>query len=224
MIDIKKTYSSSNCGPFKVVAYHSAYDIDIQFINTGYSAKAKSSTITSGKIKDPLHPNICGVGYIGVGDNKTSINGNLTPAYICWYSMIYRCYDYKSLKKRPTYESVTVCEEWLSFQVFAEWHKSNCILGFVIDKDVKQKGVENKIYSPKTCCFISGAENSAAASAKVFYFVDPDGNEVEAYNLSGFCRDNGLNRSCMSAVSAGEIKQYMGWSKSTKKPLTVDKS
>jgi hypothetical protein len=215
MFDTSITHSSTNCGEFKVVSYNGALDVDIEFITTGYKAKAKSSTIKSGKIKDPFYPSICLVGCFGVGNYKTSSKGKLTTAYVCWYGMIYRCYSPKDLNKKPAYRNVTVCDEWLNFQSFAKWHKDNYIKGLEIDKDIMQVGVSNKVYSPKTCLFVSRADNAIASRAKTFYFVDPLGNEVQAYNLSGFCRDNKLNRSCMSALSAGEITQYIGWTKST---------
>ena len=222
MIDTLITYSSANCGEFKVVNYNGSFDVDIEFIATGYKTKAKASTINSGKIKDPFYPRICSVGYLGVGDYKTSSKSKLTTAYVCWYGMIYRCYNPADLNKKSTYRDVTVCSDWFNFQTFAKWHSENYVKGMDMDKDINQIGKAEKVYSPETCLFVSSAENAVAARAKTFYFVSPDGNEIESYNISGFCRKNKLNRSCMSALNAGEIAQYVGWTKSINKPLTVE--
>ena len=47
--------------------------------------------------------------------------------------------------------------EWHNFQNFAQWHEENYIEGFVLDKDILQKG--NKIYSPENCCFVPNEIN-----------------------------------------------------------------
>ena len=65
-------------------------------------------------------------------------------------------------EKYPTYKGCSVCEEWWNFQNFAEWYEDNfyTIEGekICLDKDILVKG--NKIYSPKTCTFVSNRINS----------------------------------------------------------------
>ena len=70
-----------------------------------------------------------------------------------------RCYDEKSLEKFPTYRNVTVCEEWHNYQNFAQWFKDTFPIDLMglkmqLDKDLKQKGLEYKVYSKDTCVFI----------------------------------------------------------------------
>ena len=99
---------------------------------------------------------VYGKGYIGEGAYKSKENGKNTRAHKTWTDMLRRCYSSKYQEKKPTYIGCKVCEEWLNFQVFAEWYEENYyeIPGQVmnLDKDILIKG--NKIYSPETCCFV----------------------------------------------------------------------
>jgi hypothetical protein len=108
--------------------------------------------IRRGKIKNPYHKSLCGVGYFGEGDFKSTINKNKTKHYYTWTNMIKRCYIEESRQNQPTYSECSVIEEWHNFQVFAQWFEDNCIENFALDKDILQKG--NKVYSPETCCFV----------------------------------------------------------------------
>ena len=69
--------------------------------------------------------------------------------------MIKRFYYENSLKKRPSYIGVTVCDEWLCYANFKEWYDENIYEikdeRIHLDKDILIKG--NKVYSPETCIF-----------------------------------------------------------------------
>ncbi|MEE8288923.1 MAG: hypothetical protein V3R25_05875 [Nitrosomonadaceae bacterium] len=221
MIDTSKTYDSNNCGKFVITNYIDALNVEIHFLATGYRFNARASTIRSGKIKDPLYPNTYGVGYIGIGNNKASINGKLTIEYVCWFGMINRCYCPYVLNEKQSYRGVTVCDEWLNFQNFSNWHKENYIKGLGIDKDIKQSKTKGKVYSPGTCLFVSKELNVAESSAGNFTFIDPNGYAVDIYNLSKFCRENNLDRSLMGAVNSGNTYQHKGWKKPTNHLLEV---
>ena len=80
-----------------------------------------------------------------------------------------------------------------------------------LDKDIKVKG--NKVYSPENCDFVTPAENVVEANAKRYKFVSPSGVVTDVYNLSEFCRDNGLTQGNMSSVHEGKRKQHKGWVK-----------
>ena len=101
---------------------------------------------------------------IGVNDAdyvvKPTINGYrlCCPFYERWRNMITRCYDPKFHKKYPTYIDCEVCYSWLSFSNFRSWMVSQNWQGLELDKDIIFYG--NKLYSPKTCCFITQALNS----------------------------------------------------------------
>lgn len=109
------------------------------------------SNLATGRVKNPFHPYVCGIGYFGIGKYEARINGKLTPEYSAWNGMLARCYDEKVTNKHPTYKDCEVCEEWHNFQNFAEWYvnQKHYGLGYDLDKDIIFKG--NKLYSPETC-------------------------------------------------------------------------
>ena len=94
--------------------------------------------------------------------NKTHevINGKkvITKPYNTWSSMLTRCYSENYHKLQPTYIGCSVCEEWHNFDVFCEWFAQNYKDGYQLDKDLLQQG--NKMYSPKTCVFLTQRINS----------------------------------------------------------------
>lgn len=127
---------------------------------------------------DPYKRNIAGVGYRGKLSNGTipkivDENGNVLREYTHWYGMINRCYNEKGLKKRPSYRDVCVDNKWLEFAYFyehfneiegyEEW-EAHPELRWHLDKDIKQQGVKNKIYSVDTCKLVTINENSKELS------------------------------------------------------------
>ncbi len=82
------------------------------------------------------------------------------PYYKAWVQMITRAYSEKSIENRPTYENVTVCQQWKSFMTFRKWMETQEWQGRILDKDISQDGQEKMIYSPDTCFFVSMELNS----------------------------------------------------------------
>lgn len=78
--------------------------------------------------------------------------------YKVWSDMLKRCYSIKYQDGRPTYKNCHVAEEWLTFSAFKEWMESQSWKGKELDKDILFAG--NKIYSPKTCVFVTQLTNS----------------------------------------------------------------
>ena len=140
----------------KIVAYRNARDIDILVDGKYIRNNIQYGNFIRGHFESQEQPKICGVGHIGIGEYKSKDeNGKHTEAYRKWHDMLVRCYNQKSLKKRPTYETVYVCDEWLNFQNFAKWYYDNRIIvdeEIHLDKDILSNG--QKIYSPETCCLI----------------------------------------------------------------------
>ena len=50
-----------------------------------------------------------------------------------------------------------------------------------------------------------------AANSRNFDFIDPSGVHVVVTNLAEFCKENGLDESCMRHVSKGRNKSHKGW-------------
>ena len=96
---------------------------------------------------------------VGVNDYKgnTKYNHVHIPSYHTWGQMLKRCYSKEFLDRQPTYRECSVCEEWWSFSNFKKWFDENYIEGYSLDKDILFK--HNKLYSPKTCCFVPNEIN-----------------------------------------------------------------
>lgn len=96
---------------------------------------------------------VFGVGIYGPGEYSSSDKERrTTPEYRSWAAMLRRCYSDKSKIENPTYSDVTVCDEWLVFQEFAEWRNNNYIDGWHLDKDILMPG--NRVYCPLYCRFV----------------------------------------------------------------------
>lgn len=150
---------------FVIVEYNGSNDVLVEFqdefkarIHTKYR-HCKECTI-----KNPYHPSVYGVGCLGVGDFKTKVNGKVTREYALWHRMLKRCYS----GKYPTYKGCKVCDRWLVYTNFLEdlpliegyelW-RDNPNQRIALDKDIKQVGMENKVYSLETVKFVTCSEN-----------------------------------------------------------------
>lgn len=141
---------------YKIIEYKNARNILVQFDN-GYVKRSAYKEFKNGSIKSPFCKSVCGIGYIGIGDYKVSINCKLTDCYNCWNSMLRRVTGRDS----TCYKGCSVCEEWLCYQNFAKWWHENyydCGEKLELDKDIKV--VNNKIYSPDTCLLVPHSINS----------------------------------------------------------------
>lgn len=98
----------------------------------------------------------------GIFDSTKSSNESedMKIAYSIWVRMFRRCYsdDFK------TYNGCKVCKDWLLFSKFKEWFDENYIDGYDLDKDILFRN--NKVYSPKTCCFVPHMINSLLINCK----------------------------------------------------------
>lgn len=83
--------------------------------------------------------------------------------YSTWTSMLSRGY-YGKLKTRwPTYQDVSVCEEWHTFSTFKTWMEQQPWEGMQLDKDVLIP--RNKVYRPEACVFVPGRVNNLLTSS-----------------------------------------------------------
>jgi hypothetical protein len=156
-----------------------------------------------------MRSKVYGVGFIGEGKFKSSLNGVRSKAHKTWTGMLERCYSEKCHARNPTYKECSVCDEWHNFQNFAKWFFKNYIKGFELDKDIKVKG--NKIYSPDTCIFVSPKKNRGHSSIKEYLLLSPEGEIVKVRNMKEFCKDKPLHTSRMSLLVTGKITNYNGW-------------
>lgn len=134
------------------------------------------------------------------------------PYYVKWKSMIERCYSTKYLETRPTYRGCTVCEEWLLFSNFREWMLTQDWEGNQLDKDLLFLG--NKIYSPETCCFISGTINSFLLGGKISNTMvgvtSPKGMD---YYLAHCGANPSSGRENYIGLYPSEVEAHLAWKK-----------
>lgn len=151
-------YTTNEGYEIEIIKYYSAINCTILFTNGLILYNRTYDDIKKGCIKNPYHPKVYNVGHIGVGDYVSKINNKVTKVYKTWAGVLERCHSDKLHLKRSSYIGCSVHSEWYNFQNFAEWFEENHIEGFDLDKDILVKG--NKIYSPKTCCFVPKEINS----------------------------------------------------------------
>ena len=161
------TFVSNEGCKFFVKEYVKNSDITVKFCDEqGAEVHTTWQHCQRGKVKNPYFKSLFGVGCLGEGDFKTGINGEPTREYGLWKNMLKRCYSGEERFK--TYANVTVCDRWLCFANFIEdlpliegyemWLNSEEMIS--LDKDLKQQGVENKVYSLDTVKFVTQSENS----------------------------------------------------------------
>lgn len=152
--NLNNTYITNQGYEIEIIKYYSYKNLIIKFKND-YSVRTNMVSVNNGTIKNPFHPSVYGIGYLGVGDYKASKNRKHTKCYSVWVGILRRCYNENERHKAPTYKDVTVCDEWHNFQNFAKWYYNNWkkyMQDWNIDKDILIKG--NKIYSSETCAFV----------------------------------------------------------------------
>lgn len=153
---------------YTIVEYINNKNVSVKF-NDGTKVYNKTfEMVRKGYIKNPNTRSVYGVGFIGEGSYKSRTNGIHNKNYICWKSMLQRCYSKAYQKHKPTYIGCTVALDWHNFQNFAEWFEENYDYkskeNLQLDKDILVKG--NKVYSPETCCFVTNSVNNASKNKR----------------------------------------------------------
>ena len=186
---VGSVHKTNEGGKAIVVEYINSFNVVVMF--QGYDATdtvtVQTSALRAGSVKNPMHPSMRGVGYIGIGDYVSrceTLDGSIgqpAPVYRAWGSMMNRAYSQEFKTEHPTYTNVTVCSEWHNFQTFAAWycrqHGMNPeATDYHLDKDLLVKG--NRIYSPSTCCLIP-----AAINAMVHSLIHVDLDSDDTYGL-----------------------------------------
>ena len=76
-----------------IIEYFNNENCTISFPNGIKLYKKQYVDIKKGSIKNPYHPSVCGVGYLGIGKYKYKSYSNFRNV---WVNMIRRCYDVKT--------------------------------------------------------------------------------------------------------------------------------
>lgn len=140
---------------FTIIEYIDNQNIVVEFID-GYITSSRWGEVKEGKVKNPYDKSIYGIGFIGEGVYKATVNRKAVLSYKKWHSMMSRCYKNNFNEANPSYTNAKVAEEWHSFQKFAKWHENNYYeVGnetMQLDKDILVKN--NKLYSSETCLYV----------------------------------------------------------------------
>ena len=117
--------SNEGC-EFIIVEYNRYGDIWVEFQDE-YKARVHTNynNCEKGSVKNPYHPSVYGVGFLGIGEYKSYCNNKQTSCYIDWSCILQRGFSKKFKDKCPTYKEVTVNPECFCFQDFAEWWHNN---------------------------------------------------------------------------------------------------
>lgn len=113
--------------------------------------------------------------------------------YDCWLDMIVRCYSEKFKERHPSYYGCSVCDEWLVFSKFKHWMEKQDWQGKQLDKDIIK--LNNKIYSPENCAFVTCETNNfvlgfkrGGSSEKAGVSWNKNANKYESYCNNPFTK------------------------------------
>lgn len=148
-----------------IVEYNGYDDIVVEFQDeNACRVHTQYANFVRGVVKNYKKPRHGYHGYMGVGkytSEHLDENGKrvIHSSYKIWSSMHRRAENYDG--DHPSYEDVTVCEEWWDYQNFAEWYEKNYyeIEGdfLCLDKDIKDPF--SRVYSPNTCILLPNVIN-----------------------------------------------------------------
>lgn len=217
MVRIGSRYPTNNNGDIVVLNKSPRSDYyGVQFVDTGTVIETRGYQIKNGCVRDPYAKSVRGVAYTG----QIKTKGKYKQYYSVWHDMIERCYNPEN-KRHNAYESVSVDPAWLSFETF--YHDAKDVDGFdehlfcqgslVLDKDIKQRRVKDKVYSKSTCTWVDKHTNNTIQDSqqKPFVAISPSGSVFHDFNISRFAKEHGLDRKHISAILHGRGKTTSGW-------------
>ena len=79
---VGKVFKSKSSGDFKVLKYNNAYNVDVQFLKTGFEKSVQLVQVKSGNVKDPYLPSVYGVGITGT-KYPPSVSGRTKKSICC---------------------------------------------------------------------------------------------------------------------------------------------
>lgn len=230
--DLKNVYAinstwSTNNGKCVIINNNTCSKLVIRFINTGYITTVRASDLLKGTIKDKLKPTVFNVGYLGLNHSfiKKKYGLFYKKAYTEWQDMIRRCYNTKSGSyKMYGAKGVRVCDRWKNFSYFFYdiqklngWNKDKFLNSDIfLDKDKLQSATptSKKIYSEKTCCWLSREENNSISNydhlKRKFIVIYPDNSTEIVIGVRKFAKNNNINFTNICACINGRQLSYKG--------------
>lgn len=160
--------------------------------------------------------------FYGVGFRKVAGNASHPRAYSIWQGMLKRCYDVNHVRY-DVYggAGVRVSKRWHCLDTFIEdmttlegWDQKLYDAGELqLDKDYKQRGKVTKLYSRKTCIWVTKSRNNRLQPSQMrkFEAMSPDGRRYVKLNKAEFCRQKGLHPTAVSRCLNGHRGSHLGW-------------
>ena len=145
-INKNKVYYSLEGFPFKIVEITSKLTCIVFAFKQGFMKGVRID-----KIKNVSFL-INGKGYFDVMTVEEYCNKRNSKAYQIWTNILYRVGGLG-------YQDVNVCNEWMLFSRFEEFHNRWYQEGYAIDKDLLSG--DTKVYSPNTCTYMPGYLNNS---------------------------------------------------------------
>lgn len=139
-------------GKYTILERISHDKVVLRFERTRFIVEASTCNVRKNAIRDHKQQLVFGIGKSYSEKYNIRVNKKKTPHYAAWENMLARCY-YEKTSRYSAYGGigVSVCEEWLTYENFAEWYDTNYIEGYHLDKDLIGDGMS---YSPENCCYI----------------------------------------------------------------------
>lgn len=216
----------------KVIKYINNKKVLVEFQDKyRYQKWVQKDKILKGKVKNPYHPSVCGVGFHGLIENASR-----HPLYSKWANMLDRCYNPDSVAyKDYGAKGVYVSEDWHNFTNYVkdvslmenfhtmlanptEWH---------LDKDKS----DSLLYSRNTCSIINRQENNELRTGDkeiipvdkfsvLGEFIESYKSIADASRSLGFDKSNSHIRECCdnNTKTIDRVYTFYGyvWKYSTK--------
>lgn len=197
--DFGTQFKTKYNGVCTVIRYVSNKEVYVMF-EDGTLVKTRSGNLLQGRVKNPNHPSVFGVGI----NDTVDIICHSDKRYTLWHSIIRRAYSAVYHEDKPTYKDVEVCDRWKRFSNFAEdivkipFYEKCVTNGYELDKDIL--GGDLKVYSPETVCFIPRSVN-------IFFSRNTQkGNDLP----TGVTFNRRLNKYVASCNVGGKNTQHLG--------------
>lgn len=161
---IGKMFPTKHGGTCTITSVKNRKNLTVRFYN-GYETVCTYGNLLTGLVKNPYHPTVYGIGYLGEGNFLAKMGKSIHPYYDAWRGAFRRCYSEKEALKYARYKDCEVDEQWFNYQEFCKWTDRQVFHpGYKLDKDLLYPG--NKIYGPDTCVYLPNELNCIISSAR----------------------------------------------------------
>lgn len=202
-------------GDVFVLEIKDAFNIRIVFLDYPFEKVVRSGNLLAGGVRNPMRPNVCGVGFLGVGPHVAKQAYIPNPVHQVWHDMLKRTYTPRTEQESRAYAGTYVHSHWHNFQNFAEWYQEQIKdfgpvdFRWHLDKDILQPG--NREYGPRFCKVIPQPVNELFTDHAFARGKYPLGVSKYVSNYQANISEHGKNRRIGSYSTIAEA-QLAYWS------------